>query len=94
MISPPPYFYRRSRNDLQTRKLCYSESQRDVEAELLSRVCSDVETVLQDLCREQLSRGSNKDERLISMHVGSGSTNDRHSLMSGSVSQMPNRIRT
>ena len=58
------------------------ESQRDVEAELLSRVCSDVETVLQDLCREQLSRESNKDERLISMHVGSGTTNDRHSLMS------------
>ena len=28
------------------------------------------------------------------MHVDSGSTNDRHSLMSGSVTHMPNRTRT
>ena len=29
----------------------------------------------------------------ISMHVGSGRTNDRQSLMSGSATQLPNRIR-
>ena len=35
---------------------------RDLEAEPLSMVCSDVETepVLQNISREQLSRGSNK----------------------------------
>ena len=36
---------------------------RDLEAELLSMVCSDVETepVLQDISGEQLGRGSNRD---------------------------------
>ena len=41
---------------------------RDLEAELLSMVCSDVksESVLQDISGEQLSKGSNKaqEERL------------------------------
>ena len=57
-------FYRRPRYDLQTRKICYSASQRDVEPELLNTACSDVETktVFQDIYVEQLSRGSNKSQ--------------------------------
>lgn len=69
---------------------CHKEL-RDLKAELLSTVCGDVETepVLQDISGEQLSRRSNKaqDARL------QGTTDDQHSLMSGSDTQMPNRIR-
>ena len=54
----------RTRNDLQTRGLCNPTSYvlRDLEADLFSTVCSDVEVepVLQDITEEQLSRGSNR----------------------------------
>ena len=58
-------FYCRPFYDLQTRRFCYSAPQRAksrVEAELLSTVCSDVETepALQDISGEQLNRGSNR----------------------------------
>ena len=54
------------RNDFQTRGLCnptsYINELRDLEADLFSMVCSDVEVepVLQDITKEQLSRGSNR----------------------------------
>ena len=58
---------------------------RDLEAELLSTVCSDVqvESLLQEIFGEQLNRGSNKAQGWSFMHVDSTSTNDRHSLMPG-----------
>ena len=69
---------------------------RDLEAEFLSMVCSDVEIepVLQDISGDQLNRGSHWRSgcEVISTHVGSGSAIDRHSSMQGSVTLMLYRI--
>ena len=58
---------------------------RDLEAELLNMVCTDVEIepVLQDISGEQLGRGSNRapDARLDIHARGFWETNDQHSLM-------------
>ena len=69
---------------------------RDLEAEFLSMVCSDVEIepVLQDISGDQLNRGCHWRSgcEVISTHVGSGSAIDRHSSMRGSVTRMLYRI--
>ena len=69
---------------------------RDLEAEFLSMVCSDVEIepVLQDISGDQLNRGSHWRSgcEVISTQVGSGSAIDRHSSMQGSVTLMLYRI--
>ena len=69
---------------------------RDLEAEFLSMVCSDVEIepVLQDISGDQLNRGSHWRSgcEVISTHVGSGSAIDRHSSMQESVTLMLYRI--
>ena len=68
---------------------------RDMEAELLNTICSDaqVESLLQDISGEQLNRESNKAQGWSFMHLNSANTNDRHSRMSGSATQMSNPIR-
>ena len=68
---------------------------RDLEAELLSTVCSDVrvESLLQEMFGEQINRGSNKAQGWSFMHVDSTSINFRHSLMPGTATQMPNPIK-
>ena len=68
---------------------------RDMEAELLNTICSDarVESLLQDISGEQLNREANKAQGWSFMHLNSANTNDRHSRMSGSATQMSNPIR-
>ena len=60
---------------------CHNEL-RELEANLLSMVCSDVEIepILQDISEEQLGRGSNRapDARLDTL-AHSGRTNNQHS---------------
>ena len=94
-------FYRRPLRDLQTRSFCYIVTTIQESWKPNFRVCYvtiyvETEPVLQDISGDLLSRGSSKHKRQdgVSMHLGSGNTNDRHSLMSGSVTQMPNLIRT
>ena len=68
---------------------------RDLEAELLSMVCSDVrvESLLQDISGEQLKVGANKAKGWSIMHMDSANTSDRHALMSGYATQMPSPMR-
>ena len=73
--------------------------QRDLEDELLNTVCSNVkvELILQQISGKQVRRGGNfhKPQSWIFMHVVSGNTNDRLSLlMSGFANQMANRTGT